>query len=418
MAEIEQVAHIIGAGMAGLAAACAASARGWHVVLYEAAPMAGGRCRSYPDKQLDRVLDNGTHLLLGAYEETFVYLRRIGAAQGLTEWPAAYPMAEPGAALSWTVRLEGALRDRWRDRPPGVSATTLLSDIWRLKNASPRATVADCVGARSPALRRLWEPMTLAILNTAPEKASAQLLWAAISKGLLGPVPARKPFIAQQGLGTALVDPALNWLRDRGAEIFFGTRLTGIHATRVQVAGLVFTSMEIPVEMDDIIILAVPPNAVPVSLGLIPAPLPQNEILNLHFKLPQVTPLPGGAPFRGLVGTQAQWVFQRGDVVSVTISDAAHSRTEHKEAIAAAVWSEIAPLLGLTPEPMPPHRLIREKAATVAQTPDFAAARPGPVTRYNNLFLAGDWTDTGLPATIESAVLSGHLAVAAAGDIK
>ena len=120
--------------------------------------------------------------------------------------------------------------------------------------------------------------------------------------------------------------------------------------------------------------------------------------------------LPGGQVFLGLIGKDAQWLFSRGDVLSVTISAATDYVDRPNWEIANQIWTEITSILGQNMGRMPPWRVIKERRATIAQTPDVAARRPGTETILPNLFLAGDWTDTGLPATIESSVQSGFAA--------
>ncbi|HEY9550218.1 MAG TPA: FAD-dependent oxidoreductase, partial [Kiloniellaceae bacterium] len=117
-------------------------------------------------------------------------------------------------------------------------------------------------------------------------------------------------------------------------------------------------------------------------------------------------------PLLGLIGVAADWLFLRDDVVSLTVSAAADLAERSSEDIAALLWRDTAAALGLDPASTPVTRIIKEKRATMAQTPAALRLRPGARTRWTNLALAGDWTDTGYPATIESAVRSGAAAAA------
>jgi uncharacterized protein with NAD-binding domain and iron-sulfur cluster len=112
----------------------------------------------------------------------------------------------------------------------------------------------------------------------------------------------------------------------------------------------------------------------------------------------------------GLVGGQSQWLIVRDDVASVTISAADALLDQSAEAIARAVWQEVRQALGLDDGGPPAYRIVKEKRATFRQTPAQVRRRPPCATPWRNLFLAGDWTDTGLPATIEGSVRSGHTA--------
>jgi predicted NAD/FAD-dependent oxidoreductase len=112
----------------------------------------------------------------------------------------------------------------------------------------------------------------------------------------------------------------------------------------------------------------------------------------------------------GLIGGTAQWLIARGDVVSVTVSAADALVERPAEAIAALIWRDVAKALDLPPLPVPPYRTVKERRATLRLTPAIEALRCGPLTATQNLFLAGDWTQTGLPPTIEGAIRSGWAA--------
>jgi hypothetical protein len=144
------------------------------------------------------------------------------------------------------------------------------------------------------------------------------------------------------------------------------------------------------------------------------APEDSRPIVNGHIRLAQTPPLAPGMtaerPFLGLVGGAAQWLFLRGDVVSLTVSAAAELVERSNEEIAARFWADTARALDLNPADTPTIRIVKERRATFAQTPEALGRRAPARTRWSNLALAGDWTDTGFPATIESAVRSGRAA--------
>jgi hypothetical protein len=137
-------------------------------------------------------------------------------------------------------------------------------------------------------------------------------------------------------------------------------------------------------------------------------------IVNGHYRLDRRVTLPEGSRLLGIIGGTAQWLFARDDVVSVTVSAADRLTQQANEALAEILWADVARALDLGAAPPPPWRIVNEKRATFAQTPAALARRPGPRVGLSNAFLAGDWTDTGLPATIESAVLSGRRAARSA----
>jgi uncharacterized protein with NAD-binding domain and iron-sulfur cluster len=130
-------------------------------------------------------------------------------------------------------------------------------------------------------------------------------------------------------------------------------------------------------------------------------------ILNLHYRLDAA---PGLPPVTGLTGSVAQWLFVKGDIASVTVSNADVFADAPADEIAARIWPEIAVALGSPGASQPVCRVVKEKRATFLETPANEKRRPGPETEWRNLVLAGDWTATGLPATIEGAVQSGRVA--------
>ncbi len=410
--------HVVGAGLAGLACAVTAVGAGAEVRLYEAARQAGGRCRSFHDATLDRVIDNGNHLILGGNTATFGYLRRLDAVDRLAAVePPAFPFLDLRDGALWRVRAGPDALLGWligASAPvPGARRRDLVR-LLRLARGDPSATVAAALGPDGALYQRLWEPLAVSALNTEPDAASAALFRRTLTHSLLRGRRAGRPYIAREGLGHAFVEPALDWLGRRGCEIAFGRRLTGLDLAAGHVAGLRFSDAPVAFGREHAVVLAVPPW---VARDLVPglaAPSDSRAIVNAHFRLPAPARLPGGADILGLVGGVAQWIFRRGDVVAVTVSAADALAARPTEEIVATLWRDVARALDLPPPPAP-YRLIKERRATSAQTPAFEARRQRPQTGWRNLFVAGDWTDTGVPATIEGAIRSGvraaHLAL-------
>lgn len=405
--------HIIGAGLAGLAAAVRLADAGHLVRIYEAAPQAGGRCRSLFDPGLDRTIDNGNHLMLSANQETFSYLDAIGARGTLTgPDDATFPFIDLKRGLKWSVRINDGRIAWWlfddERRVPETGPLDYLAML-KLAVAGNRATVAQALGRAEPLYSRLFEPFTVAVLNASPEEGAAKLLWAVIARTFLKGGEACRPFVARDSLTASLVDPAVAALKARGVEIAFSRRLRNVVSAKRRIEALNFTDGELALGPDDCVILAVPSWNAPELLPWITAPEGARAILNAHFRLPAAEDI-GPTPFIGLIGGMAQWLFVRGDVVAVTVSNADALLDLPTESLAATLWGDVARALGHPPEPLPPYRMIKEKRATFAQTPANLGRRPCAETPLGNLYLAGDWTDTGLPATIEGAIQSGHVA--------
>jgi hypothetical protein len=206
-------------------------------------------------------------------------------------------------------------------------------------------------------------------------------------------------------------------LRARGADVQFGRRVAELTIEEGRVTALQTTDGPTGLEPGDSVVLAVPSW---IAVGLMPdlmAPDSYEAILNIHFRMEPGPDGPGSeAGFIGMVGGTAEWVFIKPGHVSVTVSAANRLADEPARAIAELVWPNIRAALDLkwpARDPMPPFRVVKEKRATFAATAEQERRRPPARTKLANLVLAGDWTDTGLPATIEGAIRSGRTAAAA-----
>ncbi len=405
--------HVVGAGLAGLSTAVVLAGQGVPVVVHEATSHAGGRCRSYDDPVLGCRIDNGTHVLVGANRAAFRYLDRVGARGRLTALgDDGIPFADRASGARWRSQLGGGLVPWWLARSrrvPGTSAGEYLR-LYRLFTAARGATVTGCLG-NGRLMERLWRPLTEAALNTAPEEASARLLVPVVRGLMLGGAAAARIFVAATRLDDAFVGPGLGYLATAGAEVRFASRLRALDHDGRRVTALDFDGNGVALGAADAVVLAVPG---PIAAAIVPGtdhPRAHRPIVNVHFRL--AAPPPIADDLIGMIGGTAHWFHRRGEVLSATISAAVNLADWPAEAIAEAVWDDARFALGVGGPP-PPHRVVKERLATFAQTPAEAARRPGTRTRLVNLMLAGDWTDTGLPATLDGAARSGERAAAAA----
>ncbi|WP_206668037.1 hydroxysqualene dehydroxylase HpnE [Pseudoroseomonas oryzae] len=409
--------HVVGAGLAGLSAAVSLAGRGMAVTLWEAAPQAGGRCRSYHDPQLGMVIDNGNHLVLSGNQAVARYLSAIGAEERL-EGPdeAAFPFLDLRDGTRWVLRPNNGRLPWWvlqsGRRVPGTRPQDYLA-LARLLRRQPGRRIDALLPCRGALWERLLRPVLLSALNTAPEEGAADLAGAVLRESLGRGGRAAWPRIASPTLAAAFVDPAIAFLSRRGAAIRFGQRLRGLSLEDGRVSGLAFGGPMVTLGPRDRVVLAVPPWTAAELLPGLSVPEDFRPILNAHFR---ATPPPGAPALAGLVGGLVDWVFAFPDRLSVTISDARHLMEEPSDALAARLWAEVARLHGLSAEApqngIPPWRIVKERRATFAATPEQEARRPSPRTGWTNLVLAGDWVRTGLPATIEGALRSGEAAAA------
>lgn len=322
--------------------------------------------------------------------------------------PASFPFLDLATGQAWTVRPGGLWLFDPARRVPGTRARDYLAALSLL--LAPRGAVAArALRPGTPLYRRLWETLVVSAMNGAPERVSARLFAAVVRETLLKGETACRPVMAADGLGAALVDPAVRFVAAHGGSLHTGTRIDGLDTGNARVTALMTGGHRVEVGREDSVILAVPGTAAQRLLPALTAPAPGPAIVNAHFRLGRAVHLPGGLPFLGLIGGAAEWIFQRRDVLSVTVSNADALAALPAEEVAARLWTDCARALRVE-SALPPVRVVKEKRATFDQTPAGAALRPGTRTGMTNLFLAGDWTDTGLPATLEGAVRSGDRA--------
>jgi squalene-associated FAD-dependent desaturase len=409
---VTETIHIVGAGVAGLSCAIRLSDEGKRVALYESARMAGGRCRSYYDSALDLTIDNGNHLLLSGNRAARDYAGRIGAAEALVgPKECVFDFLDTRSGERWKLRPNASRIPLWifaKDRGvPGAGPLDYLGVLGILR-AGHEATISDAMRCSGNLYERLWGPVLLAALNTEPREASAALAAAVLRETLAAGGDACRPMAATHGLGPAFVEPALKTLAARGAEVRFGARLRKIGFDGDRATKLMFGDETVGLGENDRIVLATPPWAAQELIPDLIVPDDFRSIVNAHFK---IAPRRGQPLLLGMVGSLSEWLFAFEDRLSVTISGADRLMDESRESLAERIWAEVAAATGLATE-IPQWQIVKERRATFAATPRQEARRPPAVTRWSNLFLAGDWTATGLPATIEGAVRSGYKAAA------
>jgi phytoene dehydrogenase-like protein len=266
--------------------------------------------------------------------------------------------------------------------------------------------VADVIPCEGVLWDRLMRPFLLAALNTEPETASAALAGAVLRETLAKGGAAYRPRIAHPSLAAAFVEPALAYLAAKGAEVLLGQRLRRIVLDNRQAVALEFPECTIPLSPDDTVVLATPPWVTRELAPKISVPDEFRSIVNAHFK---IAPPPGAPAMLGLINCTAEWVFTFPDRISVTVSGADAIVDRDREDLAQLLWADVAKALSLPPELLV-WQIVKEKRATFAATPEQNALRPSAKTAWRNLTLAGDWTQTGLPATIEGALRSGQKA--------
>jgi squalene-associated FAD-dependent desaturase len=399
--------HVVGAGLAGLSAAVDLASRGVRVAVHEAAPQAGGRCRSYLDAALGMEIDNGNHLVLSGNGATLAYLDRVGARGRLApSSSASFPFVDLATGERWTVRANEGPIPWWifdpRRRVPGARLREYLA-LARLLRPRAGATIGEMMACSGPLYDRLIEPFLTSALNIAAPEGSAALAASVIRETLAAGGRHYHPLIARDGLSAAFVDPALGYIEARGGSVTFGRRLRGLTLDAFRATALDFADAAIALTPDDGVILAVPPQAAGALVPGLSTPTQFRAIVNAHYR---IEPPAGLAAMTGVVNGLAQWLFAFPGRLSVTISAADHWLDTPREELAVRIWRDVAAIAEIA-APMPAWQIVRERRATFAASPGEEAKRPAAATPWSNLALAGDWTRTGLPATIEGAIRSG-----------
>lgn len=441
---------IIGGGVAGLAAAVACVDAGHRVTLCEARSFCGGRAYSFTDPKTGEIIDNGQHLLMGCYRATFDYLARIGSRALVTVAPqlrvdllrpdgTATEFSCPRLPAPWHVIL-GLLR--WRSFP--------TRDVWRLRRGlgawdgvvSPRParhdplniSVAEWLDRCGQSLRArelFWEPLTVAVMNETMARAAAAPFLAMLREGLqTRGVPQGLAF-PRAPLSHVFVDPAVAYVTARGAQIRTATTITQLDADPHHVRAVHTRAGEVLTA--DALIMALPPRE--LSRVMAASPWGAREpwtsltawesvpILSVHLWYDRPV-LP--ASMVGLIGSPFHWAFDQQTLAGAKVggrssialvSSACREMVAwSRDAIVQAAQQTIATYCRSAAGVTPRHtQVTKELHATVSLTPGIDGVRLSTRTGIRNLFLAGDWTQTYLPATIEGAVRSGYAAARAIG---
>ncbi|MBS0231977.1 MAG: FAD-dependent oxidoreductase [Proteobacteria bacterium] len=402
--------HIVGAGLAGLSAAVALVESGRKVVVHELARHAGGRCRSYFEPALGLTIDNGNHLLLSGNGHALAFLDRIGGRHLLDEPKhAAFNFFDLRSGEHWTLRPNDGRLPWWifaKDRRvPNTGALDYVG-LAKLLSAGPRETVTDRIKSDTVLYSHLMHPVLLAALNCDPKEGSAQLAAAVIRETLARGGKACRPLFAADGLGPALVDPALAFIAKQGGSLHFDHALKAIEWSDGRAEALQFSNGTIELGAADQVILAVPAWVARTLVPDLKVPTEYRAIFNAHFAF---APPKSLSKITGVINATTEWLFAFENRLSVTVSAADRFNEADREPLAREIWAEIGKIAGIEAN-LPRWQIVKERRATFAATPDQNALRPPAETRWKNLRLAGDWTATGLPATIEGAIRSGEIA--------
>ena len=437
---------ICGGGLSGLAAALRCTEAGLDTALAEQTGSLGGRCSSYIDAATGDVVDNGQHVLLGAYRATMKYLGMVGSCGHLRSRSALHlPLIDPHlgyvpftiSALPRPFHLTaGMLKFRllpWNERRRLLNVGLHLYRWNKALEAELSCLTVEewliAAGQSELARRSLWYPIAVSVMNEEPDRASALLFARSLRTAFLGGRADSAILLPDVGQTELYVAPAERILAERKCRVWKGEEVVSVEPAprggyRVRMKGgrLITASS---------VIMTVPP----YSLGkVLPGPLRSvmpfaslnrigsSPIVSVHLWFDEEIM---EMDFAGCIGRSVQWVFNRRRItahrggppgyLSCVISGARRFIGEPKEKLIAMAVDDIGEFFCRGRKPRTVHAIvIKEKRATFSPTNDVERLRPGTITPLRNYFLAGDWTATGLPATIEGAVASGFAAAEAA----
>ena len=440
-------AVVIGAGFAGLSCAVALAERGVRVTVLEGKPALGGRAYSFEDPDTADFVDNGQHVLMGCYNETLDFLKRIGAHSQLVfhEDLEIEMLAGPGqSAVLKTARLPGPLHMTaallgykhlsFAQRMSVMRGGLRMLAMRRFSDELRRLTVAqlmDRLGQSEHARRCFWYPLSIATLNDEPESSSAQQLAEVLKRAFFSRRRRDSAFVySRVGLSDLYCTGATRLIEHAGGQVISHSIVEMLElGARGEVASVRLRDGR-RIEASDFIsavpapqlLRFLPENAVADPFFSRLAGLSSSPIICVHVWLDrEVT----NSPFIGFIGTTTQWLFnkrqifaQRGEAhpgyLSFVISGARKLVDRSNQEILDIVINDLHAMIPASREAKVVKSLVlKEKNATMA--PDLLSheLRPTAKTPIANFFLAGDWIQTGLPATIESAVISGRAAAAA-----
>jgi zeta-carotene desaturase len=426
---------VIGGGFAGLGAATRLAEAGRRVLLLEARPRLGGRATAFTDPVTRERVDNGQHVLFGCYEETLRLLRRIGAEDGVLRQsnltfhtvdldgrvtrfrcPALpSPFHLLAGVLSWDALA-------WSDR---LAVLGMRSALRPLPDSADRPHVRESVrqwlrkhGQTDRLIALLWEPLAVAALNQSIDEAQAHVFARVLTTMLGSGRDGTSMVLPVRPLDELYAVPSRSYLEQRGGAVRCGVRARvrgGAGGVVVEVGDEVLAPSAVIVAVAWHELPGVLESSEPGLLDIVgrARDTPSSPIVTVNLWLDRDLPV---GPIVGLPGRTFQWAFDRRRLVpgtshvSLVASAAGMLTGRDNDAVAALAWQELSRAMPALAACRPRRRqVIRERRATFSVGADVPM-RPASQTAIPGVILAGDWVDTGLPATIESAVLSGHRA--------
>jgi len=412
---------VLGGGLAGLSTAVSLCSQNYKITLLESSPKLGGRTYSFYDKNLLLNIDNGQHALMGCYKFTLDYLKKIGSLNNLVRQDNLSVTFVDETSKLYDLKAEGRLyplnflnaliKFRLFSFSEKVSLIKIFSKLLFLRPSDYlRKTIEEwLIEERQSAkvIKNFWEFLAVSALNSSIQSASASMFISILQEVFLHGNKATAILTPKNGLSELLINPAEIYLRKHDSEIKLSESVKGLVVSNNKIVEILTDKSNY--KDFDAVISAVPYEAINkiVELGAKNFLPEYSSIVSIQVKL-QNNPL--NDDYYALVNSPIHWVFNNKTHLSLVISGADGFSNLPKEQISAIAKEELAKYFRISEDNISGTTVIKEKRATYVPNADFISNRPGSVSHIDNLILAGDWIDTKLPCTIESAVKSGYLA--------
>jgi len=414
---------IIGGGLAGLSAASILSSKNYSVTVLESSPKLGGRTFSFQDKKFDSVIDNGQHILMGCYKDTLSFLKLIGAQNKfdyqknleldfITEERFIYSLKANKLFYPFNLLYAVLKYDAFEfdDKIKFISFVIKLPFL--SKRSLEKLSVKDWLklhNQSSNTIKMFWEILCVAAMNTNLEKASALYFYKILVEIFFKGNFASTIILPKFGLSESFINPAKDFIISNGGKIFCSETVKEISLKNTVVNEV--KTLNNSYKEYDFIISAIPLHSLQKLIGLdeleIKLELEYSTIVNIHI---WSDGFDFDKRFIGLLDSHLHWIFKKDDHFNIVISDADYLAEKSKEEIIHFAAEELSKYINLDISKIKSYKILKEKRATFIPSNKILNHRPKSRTKIKNLFLAGDWIDTDLPATIESAVKRGRIA--------
>ncbi len=414
---------IIGGGIAGLTAASILSSKNIQVTLFEASPKLGGRTYSFFDKESGEMVDNGQHIMMGCYNYTLDFIKLIGAGNNflyqknleinfVTDKRRHYVLKARTSVYPFNL-----LFAIWRyDILSSSDKLKLIGFLFKLlivsKNSLENLSVYEWLIKENQTeniITSFWEILCVGALNTDLHKASAKLFYEILIEIFFNGNFASTIILPKFGLSESIIDPSSDFIKEHHGNILLSEPVKELIVEKDKIVSVKTDKNNY--NNFDFVISAIPHHALRNIISMdslnIDLEFSYSTIVNIHLWLKENLIQ---EKFYGLINSPVHWIFNKGNHINIVISDANKYVDISNEEMIEMTLKELEKYTDFKKDSLLRYKIIREKRATLIPQKEILDNRPDSKTKIKNLFLAGDWINTGFPSTIEGAAKSGKLA--------